>query len=233
MRCLRHPGLLLLAGLATQALAAPEPAPTLAEHACTAPARAAELAFELPAGLLGAIGRMETGRRTGAGTTEAWPWSANAAGQGYFLPSRAEAIALVASLQARGVRSIDVGCFQMNLLHHPDAFSGLDDAFDPDRNAMAAARFLRRLRDSSASWEDAVGRYHSGNPALGVPYMRQVWARWLGTAPEPSGAAGPSSLSRVAALVRVIVPGGAETTRGGAARLPVVFTPNGTNLRTR
>ena len=190
---------------------------------CAAPARASEQAFGIPGGLLEAIAQVESGRREIGGRVEAWPWSVNSAGQGYFLSSSAEAVALVASLKARGVRSIDVGCFQVNLLHHPEAFASLDDAFEPTRNAMAAGRFLRALRDAAPGWEEAVARYHSANPGLGLPYMRQVMASWMGGAQ-----AGAPPASRVAALVRVIVPGASTGSPAISIglRLPVVFTPS-------
>ena len=43
----------------------------------------------------------------------------NAEGVGTYYPSKAAAIAAVEALQARGVQSADVGCMQVNLLHHP------------------------------------------------------------------------------------------------------------------
>ena len=190
---------------------------------CTVAAQAAERAFELPPHLLETIGMVETGRRAASGQTEAWPWSVNAAGQGHYLNDPAQAIAMVTSLRAMGVKLIDVGCFQMNLFHHPDAFRNLDEAFDPAQNAMAAGRFLRQLRDSTATWEEAVARYHSSNPELGRPYMQAVWARWQGTAPALL-----PILSRVAAAVMVIIPGARITDlpRTGGQRLPLVITPH-------
>lgn len=191
--------------------------------ACDAPAHAAEQAFGIPNNLLAAIGRVESGRREAGGTVAAWPWSVNAAGQGYYLGSAAEAMALVASLRARGVQSIDVGCFQVNLMYHPNAFATLEDAFDPASNARAAGHFLAELRGGAASWDDAVARYHSANPDLGLPYMRQVLASWTGGA-----AMAHPPLSQVAMLVRVIVPsafGGEAASRFAGLRLPVVITP--------
>jgi hypothetical protein len=138
----------------------------------------------------------------------------NAAGRGYYLDSAAEAIGLVRSLQAQGIRSIDVGCFQVNLLYHPDAFATLEDAFDPASNARAAGEFLQELRAIAASWDDAVGRYHSADPSLGLPYMRQVLASWHGGPLMPS-----APISQVAALVRVIVPS-AFTTAPVRAAMP-------------
>ncbi len=175
-------------------------APALANE-CETAGHAAEQAHGVPSDLLVAIGRIETGRRAAAGRVAPWPWSVNAAGRGYYLNSAAEAISLVRSLQAQGIRSIDVGCFQVNLLYHPSAFATLEDAFDPASNARAAGSFLQELRGFAADWDDAVGRYHSADPSLGIPYMRQVLASWRGGPLMPS-----APISQVAALVRVIVP---------------------------
>ena len=143
----------------------------------------------LPTGLLAAIGRVESGRRGADGRVTPWPWSVNAAGEGHYLESADAAIALVASLRARGVNSIDVGCFQVNLLYHAAAFTSLADAFEPAANARAAAGFLRTLLIASSGLGDAVGRYHSADPARGVPYAQLVMASWHGGA---AGLAAPT-----------------------------------------
>ncbi len=193
---------------------------------CEAAGAAAEQAAGLPADLLVAVGRVESGRRGPDGRVTPWPWAVNAAGEGHYLASAAEAVALVQALQARGIRSIDVGCFQVNLLFHPDAFASLADAFDPAANALAAGRFLRSLHDAAGDWDTAVGRYHSADPGLGLPYMRQVLASWRG---GPAMAAPP--VSQVAALVRVIVPQAYARAEAMAPPrqmrgLPVVIVPS-------
>ena len=115
----------------------------------------AERDWRLPQGLLAAIGVVESGRRAPAGMFPMiWPWTINAEGQGYYQPSKAAAVGMVRSLQLAGVRVIDVGCFQVDLYYHPDAFASLEEAFDPDTNARAAARILSS-RPSRQYW---VGR---------------------------------------------------------------------------
>ena len=49
---------------------------------------------------------------------------------------------------------------QINLMHHPDAFASLEEAFEPTRNVAYGARFLGQLRDETQSWTRAVERYH-------------------------------------------------------------------------
>ncbi len=205
------------------------PLPILANE-CEQAGHDAEQASGLPADLLTAIGRVESGRRMD-GHVAPWPWSVNAAGQGYYLPSEAAAIALVRSLQARGIQSIDVGCFQVNLLYHAQAFTSLEDAFAPASNARAAAAFLNSLRTRASGLEEAVGNYHSADPSRSIPYAHMVMASWHGGAEM---AAPP--ISRVAALVRVYVPGGpaagmaAGLVRGAGLRLPIVIVPSGARL---
>ena len=198
---------------------------------CETAGHTAEQAQGLPDDLLIAIGRVESGRRGADGRVAPWPWSVNAAGRGYYLDSLNEAVSLVRSLQAEGIRSIDVGCFQVNLMFHANAFTTIEDGFDPASNARAAAGFLRELHGIVQGWEDAVGRYHSADPLLGIPYMRQVFASWRG---GPMLASAP--MSQVAALVRVIVPQAFATATAApasAAGLPRVVRPTllGSGLR--
>ncbi|MGE0419372.1 MAG: transglycosylase SLT domain-containing protein [Acetobacteraceae bacterium] len=162
-----------------------------AQSVCEQAGVEAERAFNLPAGLLLAIGRVESGRWDPVlGRTVPWPWSVNLAGNGQHLPTKADAVSAVRQALAAGVRSIDTGCFQINLQHHPTAFADPEQAFDPTANARYAARFLNELREKFGNWEIAVQHYHSANPERGIPYGRMVIARWTGSPPPP--AAGPA-----------------------------------------
>ncbi|MFC0384386.1 lytic transglycosylase domain-containing protein [Muricoccus vinaceus] len=157
-------------------LALAQPSPT---GLCRAAIGAAEREYGLPAGLLAAIGRVESGRRDpGTGEQGPWPWTMNAEGRGQFFSSRAEAIAEVRQLRAGGMRLIDVGCMQINLHHHPGAFASLEEAFDPLANARYAARFLKTLQANSGDWMTAAGHYHSQTPSRAEAYRAQVALRW-------------------------------------------------------
>jgi hypothetical protein len=154
---------------------------------CRAAIRAAEQAFGVPDQLLAAIGRVESGRRDPAtGQIGPWPWTINAEGQGYVFDTKAQAIAAVMALQAQNVRSIDVGCLQVNLMYHPEAFASLDAAFDPVTNATYAARFLTQLYGQTNDWNKAAANYHSATPEIGADYQRKVLAAW----PEEKRVAG-------------------------------------------
>jgi len=156
------------------------PAPGTTSGASCRPAiAAAEQAAAIPPFLMAAIGKVESGRRDPAtGVVVPWPWTINAEGQGSYYDSKAQAIAAVRALQARGVQSIDVGCMQINLMHHPNAFASLDQAFDPAASATYAAHFLTDLHAQSNDWLHAAGQYHSSTRELGAPYQTQVAAAW-------------------------------------------------------
>lgn len=146
---------------------------------CRATVHQVERTTGIPPQLLAAIARVESGRRNPeTGEFAPWPWSINAEGQGRFFRTRAEAIAEVRALQARGVRSIDVGCMQINLLHHPNAFASLEEAFDPLANVRYAARFLQELYATRNNWTQAAANYHSNTPEFATAYQRRVMAAW-------------------------------------------------------
>lgn len=134
----------------------------------------------IPRQLLRAISKAESGRyHQGKQLVMAWPWTVMAEGRGRYLETKEAAIAEVKGLRARGVKNIDVGCMQVNLQHHPDAFASLEDAFDPVTNVTYAASFLRTLAAEQGSWAKAAAYYHSQNPARYLGYrakVREIWA---------------------------------------------------------
>ena len=174
--------LLILGAVGLPASALPAlAAPPLASPSqlCEAAIVAAERAERLPERMMGAIALVETGRADPtSGAPRPWPWTINAEGQGFFFANKQQAIEAVRTLQARGVRSIDVGCMQVNLMFHPNAFASLDQAFDPEANARYAARFLTALYGEHRDWPATIAAYHSETPTLGAAYRQLVMARW-------------------------------------------------------
>ncbi|MDB5373924.1 MAG: hypothetical protein JWP04_2566 [Belnapia sp.] len=142
----------------------------------------AERGSGLPPGLLLAIALVESGRADGRGRIEPWPWSWNAAGEGHAEPTREAAVAKVEALLASGHRSVDIGCMQVNWLHHPEAFANPDQGFDPAANLRYATRFLRDLYARTGNWADAIAQYHSGEAERGSAYHRRVMLARLGAA---------------------------------------------------
>jgi len=181
---------------------------------CERAAGQAEREWRLPQGLLAAIGVVESGRRAPAGMSPIiWPWTLNAEGQGYYQPSKTAAVGMVRSLQLRGVRVIDVGCFQVDLYYHPYAFANLEEAFDPDANARVAARILSLGRLGNTGWDGAIAAYHSAIPLLGAVYLQKVravwpWIKTHSPWAQPDVSEYAVLLSPQARLVRVVTPFG-------------------------
>jgi hypothetical protein len=195
---MRHACLIALLALIGLGLPAPpavaQPAMAGDSLACVAASAAVQRAQQLPPRLLDAIGLVETGRVDPLRHVAApWPWSVNAQGEGRFYASKQAAMAAVAQLLADGINSIDVGCMQINLRDHPDAFASLDEAFDPGRNTAYAARFLAQLFARTGSWPKAAAAYHSQTPAIAEPYAARVMAVW----PEAGRYGGGAAASRI------------------------------------
>jgi len=153
------------------------------EDICRAVAQYVEKTGNIPPQLLTALALTESGRNLkqadGSRRLTPWPWTINANGRGFFLASKAEAIAKVRALQAQGIRSIDVGCMQVNLKYHAQAFNSLDEAFDPVLNATYAGQYLTSLFEQYRSWMNAVERYHSGTPKYYLKYRAKVFDNWM------------------------------------------------------
>lgn len=157
----------------------PMPPPAQPGLLCAQAIEAASRAHGTPPGLMAAIGRVESGRHDPtSGALHPWPWTVDAEGQGTFYDSKEQAVAAVRALQARGIASVDVGCMQVNLMHHPHAFGSLEQAFDPMANADYAARFLVQLHGQTGAWPAATAMYHSATPELGAAYEQKVMAVW-------------------------------------------------------
>ena len=146
---------------------------------CAEAVSIAEREGRLPLRLLRAVSLAESGRWDEAKRASfAWPWTVTSGGPGQYFPDKASAIAAVKQMQAQGVRNIDVGCMQVNLMHHGRAFATLEEAFDPVHNALYAGAFLKELRIERRSWSGAVAYYHSAEPTRGNAYSEKVFALW-------------------------------------------------------
>lgn len=138
-----------------------------------------ERLYGIPARLLHAISLAESGRYDSSSRTlRAWPWTVMAEGRGRYLSNRQEAVAEVRALQAKGIRNIDVGCMQVNLRAHPDAFETVENAFEPAKNVAYAARFLSSLYDTTGDWTLAASYYHSQTPHLATAYRQRLVSIW-------------------------------------------------------
>jgi len=174
--------------------------PALADSAdlCGALADETERAEGIPPGLVHAVALAESGRWLAErGYSQAWPWTVTAGADSFFLASKQDALRKVRELQAAGRSNIDVGCMQVNLGYHGEAFESLDEALDPARNVAYGARYLKRLRIQTRSWARATARYHSNDPDRGTAYRDKVYRLWqelrhgrIASAAQPTRLAG-------------------------------------------
>lgn len=163
--------------------------PALADAAlCDAAARNAAQDTGVSLALLRAIMLAESGRDMGDGRA-AWPWTLQSQGQGHWLASSENALAMARDLIAGGETNIDLGCFQINLHWHGQAFPSLEAMLDPDTNARYAADYLQELYRQTGDWRSAAGAYHSRDAARAETYVTRLVALHAasgGTAPAPS-----------------------------------------------
>ncbi|PVA09691.1 transglycosylase [Pelagivirga sediminicola] len=95
-------------------------------------------------------------------------------GVGKWFNSRDEALKYVEEKYHAGSRSFDVGCFQINYKWHGGNFASLFDMFDPNANALYAARFLETLYIEKGDWLDAAAAYHSRTDKYALKYRKRV-----------------------------------------------------------
>lgn len=146
---------------------------------CDEQAASQERSAGIPRHLLKAISLAETGRWDDQRQENfAWPWTVTSLGKGNYFATKQAALDYVRSLKGRGISNIDVGCMQVNLLYHSDAFASLEDAMDPATNVAYAANFLSNLYNTTGSWTQASGYYHSTTPGRARAYKMKVLKYW-------------------------------------------------------
>jgi hypothetical protein len=146
---------------------------------CPAAVNAAERLNAIPLHLLRAISKAESGRwHEEKQVNIAWPWTVTSGAAGKFFDTKAEAVAEVEFLMTKGVRNIDVGCMQINLKAHANAFATIEDAFDPAANAAYGGKYLKTMHRRTSNWLKAAGSYHSMTPHLGIKYRAKVGRIW-------------------------------------------------------
>ncbi|MDO8288459.1 MAG: transglycosylase SLT domain-containing protein [Parvibaculum sp.] len=140
---------------------------------------ATEMAQRLPRAVLFSVAMVESGRfNPKTKKTRPWPWTINAEGQSFYFKSKSEAVKAARLLMKRGVRSFDVGCMQINMRYHPNAFADLNAAFDPITNVAYGAEFLKQLHSRTNSWPKAIAAYHSQTKTRNGPYFARVIDVW-------------------------------------------------------
>lgn len=117
----------------------------------------AAAAYNVPLGMLYAIGLSESGRGG-----ELQPYALNIDGRAAYEASKPAALRTFRQAKLGGAKSIDVGCMQINHYYHVESFASLEEMFDPAKNVAYAARFLSELKEREGTWTKAIARYHAG-----------------------------------------------------------------------
>jgi hypothetical protein len=148
-------------------------------HLCTDQTERLEKLEKIPTHLLTAISLAETGRwHKDIKEIITWPWTITANGKGQHFDSKEEALAEIEILLTKGLRNIDVGCMQINLKYHKNAFESLTLALDPKTNTEYAVTFLKKLYERKRNWMHAVGAYHSTTLNENLKYRAKLIRLW-------------------------------------------------------
>lgn len=130
---------------------------------------------QIPRGLLMAIAVTESGMN---GIPN--PHAMNIAGKSYHARDLEDMAQVISNNWTRGVRSIDVGCMQINLKYHGDKFSRLTDLLHSPTNVEYGASYLIKLAIDRGSWREGVMDYHNKVSAGRRQwYGCKVWNNYL------------------------------------------------------
>lgn len=157
----------------------------LASDLCVEAAENASHQSAAPLQVLLALTLTETGRNQD-GEFRPWPWTLNVDGRGQWFATKQEALTGLSAAIAKGVESIDIGCFQINLQWHGANFSSAEQMMDPSANADYAAQLLSRHAAEQGDWILAAGAYHSLTPEKAETYLarfKPIYANLLATPP--------------------------------------------------
>jgi len=91
-----------------------------------------------------------------------WPWAVNVAGKGYWFSDLREAEAFVDSQLNAGVRNMDIGPLQINVLWHGHRVTNPKELFHlPTAVSVGADILSEALASAPNDLALAVGRYHN------------------------------------------------------------------------
>lgn len=142
-------------------------------HICDRAASLVASETIVPLEVLRATTRTGTGHGASGGL-DMWPWSVNMPGRSIWFDTQEQARIYVFRHFKRGVRSFDVGCFQVNYSRYGHTFASIEDMFDPVLNARSAAKHLGQLHEIHGDWPKAVSAYKTRTHSYSKRYLQQV-----------------------------------------------------------
>lgn len=108
------------------------------------------------------------------------PHAMNIAGKSYHARDLEDMAQVISNNWSRGVRSIDVGCMQVNLKYHGEKFARLTDLLHSPTNVDYGASYLIQLAIDRGSWREGVMDYHNKSSAKRRQwYGCKVWNNYL------------------------------------------------------
>jgi len=171
-------GTAFLAMMAATAAWLSDSRPARAENVCEREMHRASARYDVPLGILYAVGLTETGRKNSL-----QPYAMNIEGRAEFMPSQMAAVRRFDEVRAEGAKLIDLGCMQINYHYHGKEFPSVAAMLMPSLNVDYAARFLKQLRQREGNWTMAVARYHAGpnNDPAQKRYVCRVMTNMVAT----------------------------------------------------
>lgn len=151
--------------------------------ACPSLIAQVEAQKNIPRGLLMAIAVTES-----AIDGKPDPYAMNIAGRSYHARGIQDMANVIQANWTKGVKSIDVGCMQVNLKFHGHKFARMTDLLDSVTNVEYGASYLVSLATEAGSWKEAVMNYHNrNNPSRRAWYGCKVWNNYLRVSMAQSG----------------------------------------------
>ncbi len=142
---------------------------------CVAQFQYFEQRYNLPKDSLYSISLQETKKKHSKFNIGiVWPWTVNVEGIGHHFKTKAAAVNFTKDQINQGKKSIDVGCMQVNLKYHPNAFKSINQAFSPQNNIAYASKLLKEKYNKHKNWTKAIGSYHSESDGIGKKYSDNV-----------------------------------------------------------
>src|SRR4051794_16746412 len=123
------------------------PLGTAQAASCTEHVLEAERELSIPRGLLLSIALVESGQD---GSPQ--PFAMNLDGKSVYSENADEAKSHLLDSKGRVRQNATVGCMQLSVQHHRSNFRPVERILDPAANVWYAARYLKRLRADSGSW---------------------------------------------------------------------------------
>jgi hypothetical protein len=169
-----------------------EPVTREAMTSCLPHIAQAERHYGLPQGLLMAIALTESGHGGAP-----YPWALNLGGAPRFPGAYPDAARLLRDGEGRPRRDVAVGCMQIHMAYHLEAFGAPEWALHPFYNVWYGAQFLRQLAVRYGSWVAAIAHYHGSDPQAQRTYLCQVAHYLRRTGPRTLAALGLGACATV------------------------------------